>query len=391
MTKGRYREFYQCDIDIATDPRSGTEPMLPDAECVKIVSEILSGLKLGRFAVKVNHRKLLDGMFAACGVEPAKFRAICSAVDKLDKLPWADVRCEMVETKGLAPEVADRIGAYVADETSRGSAHLPEGERAAANRALVARLREDAALNGAKGATKGLDDMAAFLSFCDAMGCGGSVSFDLSLARGLDYYTGVIYEAVLLDADVGSVAGGGRYDNLVGMFTKKNKTIPCVGISIGIERLFAIVERRAAAAAKAAKKAAKEAAKAGGGGGAAASAGGAAGAAGLPSALTFRASPTEVFVASAAQKGKLFDERLRLCAELWAAGVKTEMKQKRKVKLLNQFQKAEADGIPLCVILGEDEIARGVVQLKDFRTADRSQEEVPREGLAAAIRAKLAQ
>ena len=96
-------------------------------------------------------------------------------------------------------------------------------------------------------------------------------------------------------------------------------------------------------------------------------------------------------MASAAQKGKLFDERLKMCAELWAAGIKTEMQQKRKVKLLSQFQKAEGDGIPLCVILGEDEVARGVVQLKDFRTADRGQEEVPREGLAAAIRAKLAQ
>jgi histidyl-tRNA synthetase len=87
--------------------------MIPDAECVKIVAEILTDLELGDFVVKVNHRQLLDGIFAACGVPAAKFRPVCSAVDKLDKLEWEEVKKEIVEEKGIEPTVADKIGSYV--------------------------------------------------------------------------------------------------------------------------------------------------------------------------------------------------------------------------------------------------------------------------------------
>ncbi|NXE02797.1 SYHC protein, partial [Chaetorhynchus papuensis] len=109
MTRGRYREFYQCDFDIAGQ----FDPMIPDAECLKIVHEILSDLQLGDFVIKVNDRRILDGMFAVCGVPDSKFRTICSSVDKLDKVPWEEVRSEMVGEKGLSPEAADRIGEYV--------------------------------------------------------------------------------------------------------------------------------------------------------------------------------------------------------------------------------------------------------------------------------------
>ena len=110
MESGRYREFYQCDFDIAGEYSA---KMVPDAECVKIVDSILTALDLGDFRIKVNSRKILDGMFAVCGVEPAKFRTICSAVDKLDKMPWDDVKKEMTHEKGLSEEVADKIGNYV--------------------------------------------------------------------------------------------------------------------------------------------------------------------------------------------------------------------------------------------------------------------------------------
>ncbi|XP_009070148.1 PREDICTED: histidine--tRNA ligase, cytoplasmic-like, partial [Acanthisitta chloris] len=109
MTRGRYREFYQCDFDIAGQ----FDPMIPDAECLKIVHEILSDLQLGDFVIKVNDRRILDGMFAVCGVPDSKFRTICSSVDKLDKVAWEEVRSEMVGEKGLSPEAADRIGEYV--------------------------------------------------------------------------------------------------------------------------------------------------------------------------------------------------------------------------------------------------------------------------------------
>lgn len=109
MKKGRMREFYQCDFDIA----GVYDPMLPDAEILRITTEILDSLDLGKYTIKINHRKILDGLFEVCGVPAEKIRQISSAVDKLDKMPWEDVRKEMTEEKGLEPEIADKIGQYV--------------------------------------------------------------------------------------------------------------------------------------------------------------------------------------------------------------------------------------------------------------------------------------
>ncbi|XP_031980553.1 histidine--tRNA ligase, cytoplasmic-like isoform X3 [Corvus moneduloides] len=233
-TRGRYREFYQCDFDIAGQ----FDPMIPDAECLKIVHEILSDLQLGDFIIKVNDRRILNGVFAVCGVPESKFIPACSTVDKLDKVPWEEVRSEMVGEKGLSPEAADRIGEYV---------QLHGGLD------LIERLLQDPKLSQNKLAKEGLGDMKLLFEYLTLFGITEKISFDLSLARGLDYYTGVIFEAVLLHQEnehveeavsVGSVAGGGRYDGLVGMFDPKGRKVPCVGVSIGIERIFSILEQR---------------------------------------------------------------------------------------------------------------------------------------------------
>ena len=260
MTKGRMREFYQCDFDIA----GSYDPMMPDAEIVRIATEVFEGLGWkGRFTIKLNNRKILDGLFQVCGVPEEKIRTISSAVDKLDKLPWAEVRKEMTEDKGLAEEVADKIGEYVV---------LKGGKD------LLSKLQADEKLIANASMKEGLEEMDLLFDYLEAFECLDSVSFDLSLARGLDYYTGVIYEIVTEgsapvatvtgapgtssrppkksksgDADddrssdpsvgVGSIAAGGRYDNLVGMFSGKNK-IPCVGISFGVDRIFAITKAR---------------------------------------------------------------------------------------------------------------------------------------------------
>ena len=109
VQKGRMREFFQCDFDIAGD----YDAMIPDAEIIRIIDEVFTALDIGEFTIKVNHRKVLDGLFEVCGVPAEKVRSISSAVDKLDKLPWEQVRTEMVETKGLDGHVADRIREYV--------------------------------------------------------------------------------------------------------------------------------------------------------------------------------------------------------------------------------------------------------------------------------------
>lgn len=109
VAKGRMREFFQCDFDIAGD----YDPMIPDAEIIRIIDEVFNELKIGEFIIKINHRKILDGLFQVCGVPDEKMRGISSAVDKLDKLSWEHVKQEMVETKGLDETVADRIHEYV--------------------------------------------------------------------------------------------------------------------------------------------------------------------------------------------------------------------------------------------------------------------------------------
>lgn len=330
MTRGRYREFYQCDFDIAGQ----YDAMIPDAECLKIVHEILSELQLGDFLIKVNDRHILDGMFAVCGVPDNKFRTICSSVDKLDKTPWQDVKNEMVGEKGLPPEAADRIGEYV---QMNGGLEMIE------------QLLQDPLLSQNKLSLDGLNDMKTLFEYLALYGVTSQISFDLSLARGLDYYTGVIYEAVLLQdqkeaqaqqndhceetPSVGSVAGGGRYDGLVGMFDPKGRKVPCVGVSIGIERIFSIMEQKAEASDE-----------------------------------KIRTTETQVLVA-AAQK-KLLEERLKLISELWNAGIKAEMLYKKNPKLLNQLQYCEETGIPLVAIIGEQELKDGVVKLRVVATRE---------------------
>lgn len=155
--------------------------MIPDAEILRILCEALTNLDIGKFTVKINHRKILDGIFEVCGVPEQSIRPISSAVDKLDKLPWVDVKKEMVEEKGLAPECADRIGEYVKLKGSRE---------------LLDTLKKDEALMKNANAAAGVKDMELLFDYLDVFEVTEKMSFDLSLARGLDYYTGIIYEAV---------------------------------------------------------------------------------------------------------------------------------------------------------------------------------------------------
>ncbi|XP_033971617.1 histidine--tRNA ligase isoform X1 [Trematomus bernacchii] len=349
MTRGRYREFYQCDFDIAGQ----YDAMIPDAECLKIVYEILSELDIGDFRIKVNDRRILDGMFAVCGVPDDKFRTICSTVDKLDKMPWEEVRKEMVSEKGLSEKAADQIGEYV---SLQGGMELAE------------RLLQDQKMSRSKQACAGLTDIKLLFSYLQLFQVTDKVVFDLSLARGLDYYTGIIYEGVLTQAgiaaeaqtgsgaeesvSVGSVAGGGRYDGLVGMFDPKGRKVPCVGVSIGIERIFSIMEQKAEASAQ-------------------------------------RVRTTEVQVMVVSAQKNLLEERLKLLTELWNAGIKAEVIYKKNPKLLSQLQYCEDSGIPLVAILGEQELKDGVVKLRAVAT--REEADISRADLIAEIKRRTSE
>lgn len=366
VSKGRMREFYQCDFDIA----GAFDPMLPDAEIIKIVSEVFEALGWdGRYTIKTNHRKILDGIFQVCGVPEDKIRTISSAVDKLDKMPWADVKKEMVNEKGLDEAVADKIGVWV---------QLKGGKD------LLEKLQQDESLAANESMKQGMADMQLLFEYLECFDATKAVSFDLSLARGLDYYTGIIYEVVTEgsapaapagsgaapakskpkkkgkaseDDDrsddptlgVGSVAAGGRYDNLVGMFSGKGQ-IPCVGISFGVDRIFSIEAARMAA----------------------------------EQGREPRNNETDVYVMAFGGKGfdGMVKDRMKICNQLWSAGIKAEFLYKNKPKLQNQFKAAENNGVPFAVILGEEELANGQVKLKQMGLDDGHPE---KEGILVAI------
>ena len=195
--------------------------MLPDAEVLAVVCEILTSLEIGNFKLKLNHRKFLDAMIELAGCEKRKFKSICSSIDKLDK--------ELIHQKGLTEDMCDKLHKFVQLQGKPWE--------------LLKKLKEEQVFGAHKAQTETIEEMELLFTYCDAMGCLDNILFDFSLARGLDYYTGLIYEAVLTDTDrVGSIAGGGRYDGLVGMFSGKD--IPAIGVSIGIERVFSILEEK---------------------------------------------------------------------------------------------------------------------------------------------------
>ncbi|TPX31712.1 histidine---tRNA ligase [Synchytrium microbalum] len=344
VAKGRMREFYQCDFDIAGE----YESQVPDAEAIKIMVELLTALDIGGFVVKVNNRKLLDGMFAVCGVPPEKFRTISSAVDKLDKTPWSEVKQEMTEEKGLPEDVADRIGTYVKLHGSKD---------------LVQQLKSDTAFMSNASAKAGVEEMELLFKYLEIFGVVDKVSFDLSLARGLDYYTGVIYEAVFTatSADeakeiegVGSIAGGGRYDNLVGMFSPSGKKIPCVGISIGVERVFSILMKRV-------------------------------------DKSKLRSTKTEVYVMAMGKDG-LLEERMRIAKELWEAGIKAEYMYKAKPRRDAQFSVVDRENIPYGVFIGASEVEQGIVKIKTMYTKIESEGDgvvVNRHDMVAELKRRL--
>eukprot|EP01105_Mastigella_eilhardi_P025423 TRINITY_DN6909_c0_g2_i1.p1 TRINITY_DN6909_c0_g2~~TRINITY_DN6909_c0_g2_i1.p1 ORF type:complete len:506 (-),score=203.16 TRINITY_DN6909_c0_g2_i1:1052-2569(-) len=303
IKQGRYREFYQCDFDYA----GVADPMVPDSECVCILTDLLTALELSPFVIKVNNRQLLDAYLLQAGVAQENIRTACSSIDKLDKVKWSVIRNELVNEKKVASDAAaDIIEKFIALK-GKPAEVLAAAESLLTNTELAA---------------KGISDMKLLIRYVEAFGCLDNVAFDLSLARGLDYYTGVIYEAVLTGSSLGSIAGGGRYDNLVGLFS--GEKVPSVGFSLGIERVFNILEERA-------KKNP------------------------LPCA--------DVVVLSAG--GEHTADCMRICKRLWDAGVKTEMQYHAR-KLNPALVSAVKAGVQVAVIIGESELAEHKVQVKNL-------------------------
>ena len=313
-TKGRFREFYQCDFDIAG---SGYGLMIPEVEVLKVTVEILNNLDIGKFYIKLNHRMLLSAITEICGIDQNKFYAVCSSIDKLDKETYENVEKELIN-KGIKPEQAKKLLVY-----SKLNGKPKE---------LLEKLKLMNEFIENSKAKKSLEELEILFEYINLMNIENYCRFDLSLSRGLDYYTGLIYEAVLInEGKIGSICGGGRYDNLIGMFSSKK--IPSVGVSIGIERIFGLLEEK------------------------------------YKKNNNVRENETEILVVSIG-KINLTKNRLEIINKLWDAGIKAEILYEDIPKLEKQMNYALSKKIPYILFIGEDEIKDNRFKLKKLKTKE---------------------
>lgn len=214
--KGRYREFYQCDVDVI-----GTNSLLNEAELIQITDEIFTNLKIN-VTIKINNRKILSGIAEAIGM-PDKIVDICTAIDKLDKIGKENVCKELLE-RGINDEAIVKIEPFF---DFKGT-----------NTEKLAFLKSY--FEGNEIGTRGVAELEKVLEYVSLMNINSAVEVDITLARGLNYYTGAIFEVKANDVGIGSISGGGRYDDLTGIFGLKDTS--GVGISYGAERIYDVLE-----------------------------------------------------------------------------------------------------------------------------------------------------
>ncbi len=342
--RGRFREFYQCDVDVL-----GSKSMVVEAELIAAASEALVVLGFNDFTIRLNHRQVLAAVLNNAGVTPAKHDDALIALDKLDKIAPEGVEKEFAE-RGIEEAVGRRLlGFFTALSSLDHAAEIAAGEdplakRAALNNAIMGRLVE--AVGDNETGARGVEQLQSIMTFAAASGAGSRVKIDPALARGLSYYTGAILEINVPDL-AGSLGGGGRYDNLVGMFLGKD--VPACGFSLGLERIIVVMSERNM----------------------------------FPPELV--ASPADVMVTIWNEDS--VGESLALATELRSKGLRVDLYPDAD-KMGKQFKYASSRGIPFVAIVGDDERARGEVAIKEMKSGE--QRSVKREEVADAIRTREA-
>jgi len=326
--KGRYREFFQCDADIV-----GIPEMSADAEIISVVTTALRRLGFADFQVKINNRKILVGIGQYAGVPDSQLGDLYRSIDKLDKIGIDGVQKELRES-GIAEDVIRRMMTLL--------------ERRDGGMESLGYLRET--LAGYDLAQEGAAELEQMVTYMDALGVpAGNVAFDVAMVRGLGYYTGPIFETIITRPDnLGSVTGGGRYDELIGLFRKQS--LPTTGTSLGIERIIDLMDLLDL----------------------------------YPPSIT--GSVVQVLVTVFDES--LQAETLRLAADLRAEGIRTEAYMQPRRAIGKQVQYADRKGIPVVAFIGEDEVRQGVVKLK--RLSDGVEVVAARAALAEAVRGLLA-
>ena len=326
--RGRFREFYQADIDIIGD---GQLDILNEAEIPAVIYRTFTALGLRRFQIRVNNRKILNGFYAMLGLTEQS-GDIMRTVDKLDKIGPDKVKAILTEDLGLSEAQAGEILSFIAIRGSNGEI-----------------LEKLAAYQGKNELfDRGLEELRAVVSCLGAFGVPeDKFAVDLTIARGLDYYTGTVYETTMLDhPEIGSICSGGRYDNLAEYYT--DKKLPGVGISIGATLLFYVLEEQ-----------------------------------GLlnPNQPT---APADVLVIPMSED---FVKAVEVATALRDAGIRTQLYTEKK-KFKAKIGYADKLGIPYVVFLGEDEIANNVITLKDM--ASGQQQTLPAAQAVALLKDGLA-
>jgi histidyl-tRNA synthetase len=337
--RGRFREFYQCDVDVI-----GSRSVVVETELIAAASEALEKLGFSDFVVRLNHREALTGLLACAGVPLEHHEATLVALDKLDKVGREGVAKELTE-RGITERAGKRLLDFFSELASlEHAADIAVGEdliakRQGLNSAILGRLVEFVGTNE-KGA-KGVDEMRSILEYARASGVAERISIDPSLARGLSYYTGAIIEINVKDL-AGSLGGGGRYDNLIGMFSGQD--VPACGFSLGVERIIVVMTEREMFP---------------------------------PQLIT---SPADVMVTLWNEDS--ISDSVALAHELRGSGLRVDLYPEAD-KLGKQFKYASERGIPTVVVLGDDERARGEVAIKDMHTGE--QRTVKRDAVASSI------
>jgi histidyl-tRNA synthetase len=343
--RGRFREFYQCDVDIC-----GAHAGVVEAELCAAVSDVLGQLGFNDFTIRLNHRQVLAAVLEQAGVTADRQADALVALDKLDKIGPEGVATEL-NARGIDGAASVRLLRFFEGVAGIEKAAMlmdvgePGTERAAFNADMLGRLVEFIGPHDA--GARGCEELRQILQYAEAAGTGARIKLDPSLARGLSYYTGAIMEINVPDL-AGSLGGGGRYDNLVGMFSKQG--IPACGFSLGLERIIVVMTEREM----------------------------------FPPALVN--TPADVMVT-------IWDEAatadaLALARALRAVGLRVDVYPEAD-KLGKQFKYASTRGVPFVAVAGPDERARGEVALKDMRSGE--QRTMARADIAPAVRAALQQ
>ncbi|MGM0557956.1 MAG: histidine--tRNA ligase [Myxococcota bacterium] len=322
--KGRYREFYQCDVDVI-----GSESMTVEAEVTSALTEVLDQLGFDDFRIHVNHRLLLTALMERAGVAEDMRSDALIAIDKLDKI-GKDGVVEELTNRGVAESAVDELMPLL-DAGTNPMSPTSNGQGDWDNTETLENLRDE--VGHLETGQKALEDLEKLLTFADAGRAGPRLFLDPYLARGLSYYTGPIFE-IRSDDFSGSLGGGGRYDDLIGMFTKRS--IPACGFSLGVERVLLLMEERG----------------------------------------MFDEAASTVDVLVTIWNDELTPRSVELANELREAGLRVDLYPDTD-RYGKQFGYADERDVPFVAILAPDEVEAGVVALKDMKSGD--QEKVSRD------------